>query len=72
MLEPLVSPLMLRRLVCEVANDLPERIDIPEILELSEAEASAYDEVREGIFEEYGAGATLVSLGKLRQFCAHP
>ena len=34
-LEPLVSPLMLRRRVAEVASDLPERIDIPEILELS-------------------------------------
>ena len=72
MLEPLVSPLMLRRHVSEVARDLPERIDIPEVLELSEAEACAYDEMREKIFEEYGATATLVSLGKLRQFCAHP
>ncbi len=72
MLEPLVTPLMLRRRVSEVATDLPERIDIPEVLELSEEEAGAYDEMREKIFEEYGAAATLVSLGKLRQFCAHP
>jgi SNF2 family DNA or RNA helicase len=71
-LEPLISPLMLRRRVAEVASDLPERIDIPEFLELGEAEASAYDEMRTAIFEEYGAAATLVSLGKLRQFCAHP
>ena len=71
-LEPLVTPLMLRRRVSEVAGDLPERIDIPEVLELSEAEARAYDEMRERIFAEYGAMATLVSLGKLRQFCAHP
>ena len=35
-LEPLVTPLMLRRRVSEVADDLPERIDIPEVLELSE------------------------------------
>ena len=71
-LEPLVSPLMLRRRVSEVAHDLPERIDIPEILELNEAEASAYDEVREKVLAEYGVAASLVSLGKLRQFCAHP
>lgn len=71
-LEPLVSPLMLRRRVSDVANDLPERIDIPEILELSDAEACAYDEVREKVIVEYGAAATLVSLGRLRQFCAHP
>ena len=72
MLEPVISPLILRRHVTEVASDLPERIDIPEILELSEAEASGYDAIREAIKKEYGAAATLVSLGKLRQFCAHP
>ena len=71
-LEPLVTPLMLRRRVSEVAHDLPARIDIPEMLELNEDEACAYDEVREGVLAEYGMAATLVSLGKLRQFCAHP
>lgn len=71
-LEPLISPLMLRRRVADVATDLPRRIDIPEFLEMSEEEACAYEEVRRGVFEEYGAVANLVSLGKLRQFCAHP
>ena len=71
-LEPLVTPLMLRRRVSEVADDLPERIDISEVLELSEAEACGYDEMRERVFAEYGTAATLVSLGKLRQFCSHP
>ncbi len=71
-LEPLVSPLILRRRVKEVAQDLPPRIDIPEILELNEEEAFAYDDVRAAIHREYGHAATLVSLTKLRQFCAHP
>ena len=71
-LEPLISPLMLRRRVADVATDLPERIDIPEFLEMSESEASAYEGVRREVFEEYGAAATLVSLGRLRQFCTHP
>lgn len=71
-LEPLISPLMLRRKVADVATDLPQRIDIPELLEMSEEEAVSYEEVRREIFEEYGAAANLVSLGKLRQFCAHP
>lgn len=71
-LEPLVSPLMLRRRIADVAGDLPERIDILEVLELTDAEATAYDAVREGIFAKYGQAATLVSLGKLRQFCTHP
>ena len=71
-MEPLISPLMLRRRVAEVASDLPERIDIPEIIELSEAEAQEYDRIRQAIADEYGQSATLVSLTKLRQFCAHP
>ncbi|MGO1120432.1 DEAD/DEAH box helicase [Rhodovibrionaceae bacterium A322] len=71
-IEPLISPLMLRRRVAEVARDLPERIDIPEIIEFSEAEAQEYDRIRQAIVDEYGQTATLVSLTKLRQFCAHP
>ena len=71
-LEPLVSPLILRRRVQEVAKDLPPRIDVPEILELEDDEAVAYDDIRAAIHQEYGAAATLVSLTKLRQFCAHP
>lgn len=71
-LEPLISPLMLRRRVADVATDLPKRIDIPEFLEMSEEEACAYDKVRLEVFEEYGKVANLVSLGRLRQFCAHP
>ena len=71
-IEPLISPLMLRRRVAEVASDLPQRIDIPEIIELSEAEAQEYDRIRQALLDEYGQSATLVSLTKLRQFCAHP
>ena len=71
-LEPLVSPVILRRRVQEVARDLPPRIDIPEILELDADEAVAYDDVRAAIHREYGTAATLVSLTRLRQFCAHP
>jgi len=72
LLEPLVSPLMLRRRVADVAQDLPPRIDIPQVLELDDGEAAAYDAVREQIAAEYGAAATLVALTSLRRFCAHP
>lgn len=72
LVEPLVSPLMLRRRVAEVAQDLPPRIDIPQVLELDEAEAAAYDAERDRINAEYGAAATLVALTSLRRFCAHP
>ncbi|VWD54741.1 SNF2-related protein [Burkholderia lata] len=71
-LEPLISPLILRRRVAEVAQDLPPRIDIPQLLELDECEAAAYDAERERINEEYGSAATLVALTSLRRFCAHP
>ena len=72
LLEPLVSPLMLRRRVAEVAQDLPPRIDIPQFLELAEDEAEAYDALRKDISAEYGKAATLVALSALRRFCAHP
>ena len=71
-LEPLVSPLILRRRIVDVATDLPERIDIPQPIELSASAAQAYDELREEIAQEYGAAATLVSIGRLRMFCTHP
>lgn len=71
-LEPLISPLMLRRRVAEVAQDLPPRIDIPQLLELDESEAAVYDAERERIYAEYGSAATLVALTSLRRFCAHP
>ncbi|MDH5857824.1 MULTISPECIES: DEAD/DEAH box helicase [Pseudomonadota] len=71
-LEPLISPLLLRRRVAEVAQDLPPRIDIPQLLELDESEAAAYDAERERIYAEYGSAATLVALTSLRRFCAHP
>ena len=72
LLEPRVSPLMLRRRVSEVAQDLPPRIDIPQILELDEDEAEKYEAARIRIKTEHGAAAALVALTSLRRFCAHP
>ena len=70
--EKLVSPLLLRRRIADHAGDLPERLDFSETLQLREQEAHAYELVRSRIMTQYGAAATLVSLTKLRQFCAHP
>ncbi|MEG3166450.1 DEAD/DEAH box helicase [Sphingomonas sp. PB2P19] len=72
LLEPLVSPLMLRRRIADVAKDLPPRIDIPQIVELEEEEAAHYDRIRDRIAQEYGKAATLVALTAMRRFCAHP
>lgn len=71
-IEPFVSPIMLRRKVAEVADDLPERIVIPQVLTFSRQEATEYEALRQEIVEEYGSGASLVSLTKLRMFCTHP
>ena len=71
-LETIVSPLILRRRVADVAKDLPARIDIPEYLEMTDAEVTGYEAIRQAIHDEYGTAAKLVELGRLRQFCAHP
>jgi len=71
-LEPIVSPLILRRLVSEVARDLPSRINIPQAVSLSDASARVYEGIRSEIVEEYGASANLVVLTKLRMYCTHP
>lgn len=71
-LEPMVSPVMLRRLVSEVATDLPERIDIPQYLELDAVSAERYERLREDAVREYGDHATFASLVRLRMLCTHP
>lgn len=71
-LEPFVSPVLLRRRIADVATDLPERIDIPQVIELDDDEARRYDKIRQEIADKYGPAATLVALTALRQFCAHP
>jgi SNF2 family DNA or RNA helicase len=71
-LEPLVTPIMLRRLVSEVAQDLPPRIDIPQVLAFTDEEAAAYEQIRLDTLAEYGGAAALVALTRLRMFCAHP
>lgn len=71
-LEPLISPILLRRKVEDVASDLPSRIDIPQSIELGEEAAWQYDRLRRDIIEKYGQGARLAALTKLRMFCTHP
>lgn len=72
-LEPLISPLMLRRKVSDVAQDLPDRIDIPEAIMMDDSEANAYEKVRESIIVQLGEkNASLASLQILRMYCTHP
>ena len=69
-LEPILTPIILRRRVSEVAQDLPERIEIPQPLELDAESADVYEMLRQTA--SGGPAASLASLVKLRMFCTHP
>ncbi len=71
-LESVVTPLILRREIAEVTPQLPPKIEVPVAVELDPRGAALYEDLRQGILEEYGASATLVALTKLRMFCCHP
>lgn len=71
-LEPLVSPVMLRRLIEDVACDLPDRIEIPQALELGQHQAVVYESIRQETIQHYEQGASLATLMNLRMFCTHP
>lgn len=72
LLEPVISPVILRRKLADHADELPPRIDIPQFVELDTHYAEQYESMRSSIMRQYGSAASLVALTKLRQFCAHP
>ncbi len=72
-IEEFLSPLMLRRLVKDVAKDLPDRIDIPHPIEMTDEEANLYENQRkEFITAKDLKPASLGEIQKLRMFCTHP
>ena len=72
-IEPILTALMLRRKVADVAKDLPEKIIIPQALKMDDVEALRYEDTRQGILQSYdGKTATLAALTKLRMYCTHP
>jgi len=72
-IEHILSPIMIRRRVADVARDLPERVDIPEVLCMDALESLMYENERLRIVDELrGKAATLATLQKLRMFCTHP
>ena len=66
------SPLILRRMVKDVAKDLPELIEIDEPLFPSSAFSSAYEEVREGLTVTGEKENFLVIHNRLTQLCCYP
>jgi SNF2 family DNA or RNA helicase len=71
-LEPLVSAVMLRRRVRDVATDLPPRIDVPVALVMDARSAAAYEEIRQEAAANAPEAPGLAALIHLRMFCAHP
>lgn len=70
LIEPVLSSVMIRRLVQDVGSDLPDKVDIPRPLTMSEAEASAYEDERIALLSK---GKTqLPAIQKLRMYCTHP
>lgn len=72
-LEKIISPLILRRRVTEVAQDLPERMDIPLPIMMTSDEALLYEDCRrsEDVQEALNQ-MQLAKIQKLRTFCTHP
>ena len=71
-LNELTSPLILRRTVADVAQDLPERIDIELPISLDEHLQKKYEQIRLEALDEYGVAGGLVATTRLSVFCAHP
>lgn len=72
-IEPLLSPIMIRRMVADVASDLPEKIVIPQPIEMSESEAISYEDMRnKAVAESKNGNVGIGTLQKLRMFCTHP
>ena len=68
----LTDPVILRRRVKDVANDLPEKIQIDVPLELGEDLSQRYNDTLRETLEKYPVAGALVATGQLQLFCAHP
>ncbi len=73
-IEPIITPIMLRRTVEEVANDLPDKILIPQAIVMDSLEADIYERIRQETLQEYSSKktATLPLISRLRQCSANP
>jgi len=71
-LAAITSPIILKRRVADVAQDLPERIDVNVPLELGPELDMEYEAVRLDVLSRYPRAGALVATGQLQLFCAHP
>lgn len=68
----ITDPVILKRRVSDVADDLPDRIDIDLPLDLDESLVDHYQAVREETLERYPVAGALVATLQLQLVCAHP
>lgn len=68
----LTAPLILRRMVSDVAKDLPDRIDIELPVSLNQQLEFEYEAIRQEALTEYGLAGGLVATTRLSLFTAHP
>lgn len=71
-IEKYLSPIMIRRRVRDVATDLPDRIDIPQPIVMTDKEAMLYENERAAVCKEDLKKLTISTMQKLRMFCTHP
>ncbi|MDC0048737.1 DEAD/DEAH box helicase [Verrucomicrobia bacterium] len=70
-LAEITNPIVLKRQVKLVKEDLPERIDISFPIELGEL-SNEYENIRSETIRNYGRAGALVATGQLSLYCAHP
>lgn len=68
----MTDPVVLCRKVADVADDLPDRIDIDIPLELGPDLTGRYEDVLAKTLKKYPVAGNLVATGQLQLFCAHP
>lgn len=72
-IEPILSPLMIRRLVKDVAKELPKKMVSAIPLQMSEKECEQYTQYRDDILKENNDGTiNMGMLQMLRIYCTHP
>ena len=72
-IEKNLSPIMLRREVKDVATDLPNKIEIPQAIEMTECEALLYESKRNDYCGKTALNQLKIDLIQgLRVFCSHP
>lgn len=72
-IEPLLSSIMIRRRVKDVADDLPKKVEMSVPLTMSPNEAELYEEERKRTIESIdSSNPQFAELMRLRMYCTHP